>query len=41
MSRHNINLEQVVQQQQEQLAVLQAIITQAGLEGAEGAATFA
>jgi len=41
MSRHDINLEQVVQQQQEQLAALQAIIAQAGLGGAEGATAFA
>jgi len=41
MSRHNINLEQVVQQQQEQLAALQAIITQARLGGIEGVAAFA
>jgi len=40
MSQHDINLEQVVQQQQEQLAALQAIITQAGLGGTEGVAVF-
>jgi len=40
MSQYNINLEQVVQQQQEQLAALQAIITQARLGGTEGAAVF-
>ena len=40
MSQHNINLEQVVWQQQEQLAVLQVIIAQVGLEGAEGTATL-
>jgi len=35
MSQHDINLEQVVQQQQEQLTVLQVIIIQARLGGAE------
>ena len=40
ISRHDINLEQVVQQQQEQLVVLQAIIAQAGLGEAEEAAVF-
>ena len=40
MSRYNINLEQVVQQQQEQLAALQAIIAQTRLGGTEGAAVF-
>ena len=41
MSWHDINLEQVVWQQQEQLAALQAIIAQAGLGETEGAAAFA
>jgi len=40
MSRHDINLEQVVQQQQEQLAALQAIIAQARLGGTERVAAF-
>ena len=40
ISWHDINLEQVVQQQQEQLVVLQAIITQAGLGEVEGVATL-
>ena len=40
MSQHDVNLEQVVRQQQEQLAVLQAIIAQTGLGGTERAAAF-
>ena len=40
MSQHNINLKQVVCQQQEQLAALQAIIAQARSGGAEGTAAL-
>ena len=40
MSQHDTNLEQVVQQQQEQLIALQAIIAQARLGEMEEMAAF-